>query len=324
MKNIKLHIYSNDNFRFRENLGLGPMWHVMKQWRDIASDLNIDMHLGPSSRQKKIDEHRRQFTDTDKHGLPDRHRTIMEANDNGKLVYYNQQDWPGIGADLDKVPDLFSLGIKLQYREGNYDKVPFKVVPFTYISPGHPELNFLDCREMRSKILKKKAFKYSVMWCGNTGKSGLANRKAINEYLCEHSKCSIHGRYHTGKYYQYICESMAGASARGTGEFCHRDIEFMAIGTPFFRKTFKNQTYNPLIPNVHYYSIGGDEVGINKTMKHFVDFFEPNGKMREFTKEEFDQYCEIMNNAQKWFDENAHPRSSLKLLMHILEENNIL
>jgi hypothetical protein len=40
-----------------------------------------------------------------------------------------------------------------------------------------------------------------------------------------------------------------------TGEFCYRDIEYTLLGLPYIRIEFKDTTYDPLLPNVHYISI---------------------------------------------------------------------
>ena len=39
------------------------------------------------------------------------------------------------------------------------------------------------------------------------------------------------------------------------GEFCYRDIEYTLLGVPYIRIEFKDTTFNPLLPNVHYISI---------------------------------------------------------------------
>lgn len=88
----------------------------------------------------------------------------------------------------------------------------------------------------------------------------------------------------------------------GTGDFTHRDIELMSVGNAFVRKRFRNTTINPRIKNVHYYSIGGDEIGIGETMKHFSRYFEPKGKYRVFTDEELDKHRNMSYNARSWWE----------------------
>ena len=46
-----------------------------------------------------------------------------------------------------------------------------------------------------------------------------------------------------------------GYSIAGRGEFCYRDVEYMAMGVPFIRFEYTNQMYPKLIPNYHYISV---------------------------------------------------------------------
>jgi len=101
------------------------------------------------------------------------------------------------------------------------------------------------------------------------------------------------------------------------GELCHRDIEYLGIGIPFFRKTFKCNFANKLEPNKHYYSIGGDKVGIDKTMEHFCKIFEPNEQIP--VTEELPNYKKIAENGIELYEKNCTRSASLKYLADILE-----
>ncbi len=320
---MKLHFFSNDDLQYiskNKFKDISATWKLILQWKKIASKFKCQVCTGPSPKEKRIEQHRLKYTDN-YHQIPARHRTILEVNNNN-LVFFDGQDWMNIGAELSKVPDLFSLCIKLQYGATNdYSNAPFKVVPFTYFSPSNND-DLIRYRAIRKNAIKDKYFKHSIMWAGKTKRTGNRTRHAIQNRLLKCSKSTV-GITDWDLYLDRICQSAIGASTRGIGEFCHRDIEFMAIGTPFFRKTFKTQTRHPLVPNVHYYSIGGDEVGIDKTMEHFIKMFEPNGEIKEFDGAEWDKYLEISNNSMKWYDQNAHPEASFKLLLDILEENNL-
>lgn len=39
------------------------------------------------------------------------------------------------------------------------------------------------------------------------------------------------------------------------GEFCYRDVEYLSLGVPFIRIEYKDNVYDPLLPNHHYISI---------------------------------------------------------------------
>ena len=297
---IKLHFYSNETLYYKSGLGIGPMWAYLKKWRDIAADYDIQIHISSSPKEEEITKYRKQCTGKD-HPLPDRHRTILEVNN--KLIYFDCQDQILVGADLHLVPNIFELCIKFQYCPGLYDNVPFKVSPFTYFCLTEDHI-LAKYRKIRKEIHRNRAFKHSILWAGVT-RPGKQNRRDIHRYLAKHSKKALVGFFESEEYYQHICESVVGVSAKGGGEFCHRDIEFMGIGTPFFRKTFNTEMYHPITPFLHYYAIGGDKIGMNRTMRHFVPYFEPNGELKQFSKNEWKEYEEISEKAMTWYDQNA-------------------
>lgn len=317
---IKLHFYANETLKYKEKLDIGPMWKLIQRWQPVAETEEYEIHIGPSDKEEEITKYRTKCTGKD-HPIPHRHRTILEVNN--KIIYFDCQDQNGMGADLHLVPDIFDLCIKFQYNKNGYKEVPFKVSPFTYFCLSDDN-ELRKYRKIREQICESKSFKSSIMWAGAV-REGRPNRQAVVRNMKKLCKKGLLGRVDSyERYYQRICETVAGASARGTGEFCHRDIEFMAIGTPFFRKEFNTQTYNPLISNTHYYSIGGDEAGIDKTMEHFINYFEPEGEIRSFMESEWVEYKNICKESMKWHEHNSTLEASFKLLIHILKENNIL
>jgi hypothetical protein len=52
-----------------------------------------------------------------------------------------------------------------------------------------------------------------------------------------------------------LLQHKVGYSIAGRGEFCYRDVEYMAMGVPFIRFEYTNQMYPKLIPNYHYISV---------------------------------------------------------------------
>jgi len=316
---IKLHFYANKDLHYKKNLDIGPMWKLIQQWQSISEKKGYKIYIGPSSKEKSFNDYRKKITNKN-HPIPHRHRTILDINN--KIIYFDCQDQNGMGADLHLVPDLFDLCIKFQYRKDGYKNIPFKVSPFTYFCLSN-ENDLKKYRQIRRNIRKEKLFKSSILWAGSVRK-GRPNRQSVVRNIKSMCKKSVLGKTSSyEKYYQRICETLVGASARGTGEFCHRDIEFMAIGTPFFRKEFNNITYNPLIPKIHYYTIGGDEIGIDKTMQFFINYFEPEGEIRKLSACELKGYNEICELGINWYEQNATIEASFNLLIQILKENNI-
>ena len=46
-----------------------------------------------------------------------------------------------------------------------------------------------------------------------------------------------------------------GFSIAGRGEFCYRDIEYMAMGVPYIRFEYNSEMAEPLVPDFHYVSV---------------------------------------------------------------------
>lgn len=162
-----------------------------------------------------------------------------------------------------------------------------------------------------------------MFWAGKIN-TNHKQRTVVQNYLKKNMKRATHKRLPYEQYFSEMATTLAGIAVAGTGDFTHRDIELMSVGNAFVRKTFVNQTRDPRIPGIHYYSLGGNEVGINKTIRHFGTYFEPNGEYREFTDEEWRQHCEMSYNARKWWEQNGSPVGTFTLFREILEENNIV
>lgn len=95
------------------------------------------------------------------------------------------------------------------------------------------------------------------------------------------------------------------------GEFCYRDMEYMAVGVPFIRIEYRDSIYNGLYPNFHYISIPREQA--------YKDY-EQNGDMA-VSKILYDKYKEIKDdhvilsqisrNQREWFDSNFRwPKSA--------------
>jgi hypothetical protein len=56
-------------------------------------------------------------------------------------------------------------------------------------------------------------------------------------------------------YASQLLQYKIGYSIAGRGEFCYRDVEYMAMGIPFIRFEYTNEMYPKLVPNYHYISV---------------------------------------------------------------------
>ena len=60
-------------------------------------------------------------------------------------------------------------------------------------------------------------------------------------------------------YFNELINHKIALSVDGRGEFCYRDIEYMAMGVPFIRFKFNSEMDPKLIPNYHYISVDRPE-----------------------------------------------------------------
>lgn len=97
------------------------------------------------------------------------------------------------------------------------------------------------------------------------------------------------------------------------GEFCYRDIEMMALGIPFIRMEFRDTTYDPMLPNIHYIPILRE--------KCFVAY-ERNGNegiadlyIEKYlqVKDDTEYLDYISKNQIEWYDRNnKSPESEIQ------------
>jgi hypothetical protein len=89
------------------------------------------------------------------------------------------------------------------------------------------------------------------------------------------------------------------------GEFCYRDMEYMAVGTPFIRIEYKDAVYNGLIPNYHY-------ISIPREYAHIAYHTEGNEGVAELIKQKYNEVINdepflnfVSKNGKEWIDKYA-------------------
>ena len=89
-----------------------------------------------------------------------------------------------------------------------------------------------------------------------------------------------------------------------TGELCYRDIEYMALGIPFIRMEFRDTTYEPILPNVHYIPILREEcfLAYEKHGNKGVADLYIEKYLEVKNDEEYLNY--ISKNQIDWYDRN--------------------
>jgi hypothetical protein len=120
-------------------------------------------------------------------------------------------------------------------------------------------------------------------------------------------------------YFSDLINHKVGLSIPGIGEFCYRDIEYMAVGLPMMKFKYINELYYPLIPNYHYISIDridDDMVHERNGGQKYVDAY-----INRFleVKDDKDFLNFISKNAREYYENHLHSSSRLNTIKKILD-----
>lgn len=106
-----------------------------------------------------------------------------------------------------------------------------------------------------------------------------------------------------------------------TGEFCYRDIEYMAIGIPFIRIEFRDVTYDPILPNIHYLPILREEAYLAYEKNGNEGLADLYIKKYEEVRDDTEFLEYISKNQIEWYDRNNKSPESEQLTFKLLELN---
>lgn len=122
------------------------------------------------------------------------------------------------------------------------------------------------------------------------------------------------------QYFTLAIQHKVGLSVGGRGEFCYRDVEYMAIGLPFIRFEYTQDLAIPLIPNVHYISIPRpddmllDRMGEKHHAEMILDRYQ-----EVIDDEDFLQY--ISSNARQYYEEYLQYPNNIKHTINLMKIN---
>lgn len=129
-------------------------------------------------------------------------------------------------------------------------------------------------------------------------------------------------------YFEDTIRHKVGLSIGGRGEFCYRDIEYMAIGVPFLRFQFQSQMLPGLIPNVHYISVDvPDDLYKDPHRDDMPDDKlggEQHAKLLEQrfleVKDDVDFLNFISRNARQYYETYLAPGQNVKYTLSLLND----
>jgi glycosyltransferase involved in cell wall biosynthesis len=184
----------------------------------------------------------------------------------------------------------------------------WKYFPWVYFPQNVEKYDFYWNRRKERKFLEDK-----IYFRGTS----LEYRKIIS-YL---NPDLFHGGRPIGGFDAYAEELLnykVGLSTAGRGEFCYRDIEYMAMGVPFIRFKYNSEMSPELIPNVHYISVDRPE-----DMPHDRDCTPEHTRLLEqrFLQVKDDQeFLDfIVKNAREYYEKHITINNCVAHTIKLLE-----
>lgn len=219
--------------------------------------------------------------------------------------------------DLQNNPKLKKVFISQFYREKIASHVGTNIVkysPWIYFHHDYSTnlLNWRTLRDKTSNYINKLFFRGSNL-----------ESRPILQYFNSQILTGPNSIGGSNPYFSDAINHIIGLSIAGRGEFCYRDIEYMAIGIPMMRFEYQSELYNALVPNYHYISIPypedmpknnglpTDRLGL----KHHAEMIE--NKFIEISKN-IELLKFISDSAKQYYNDYLSLESSLKLTLEAL------
>lgn len=243
---------------------------------------------------------------------------LIENLDNGNIhILSVSDDLSHAILDLQYHPKLQKVLVAQFYRK----KIEFhvrnnmtKYSPWIYFHSDY-NVDLLYWRQQRSKVTE---YNQKLFFRGSNLES-----RPILQYLNKNIFTGPNSIGCAKNYFNDAIQHSLGLSVAGRGEFCYRDIEYMAIGIPMIRFEYQSELYSPLVPNYHYISIPypedmplcngvcSDRLGLEQHAKMIENKFIETVRDKEFT--DF-----ISNNAKQYYDTYLTLNPSIDLTLDIL------
>lgn len=187
------------------------------------------------------------------------------------------------------------------------DSYKFKYKPWIYFPCTIDDLvPFYEKRLTKENLIDKMYFKGT----------SIQDREILSHLNPDY----FEGPYSMGgpsAYFDDLINYKIGLSVGGRGEFCYRDIEYMALGVPFLRFEYTSQLNPNLIPNFHYISVDRpndlyyDRMGNEEHAKMLEERFLEVKDDTEFLKF-------ISDNAKEYYDTYLKRENNVRHTLNLL------
>lgn len=125
------------------------------------------------------------------------------------------------------------------------------------------------------------------------------------------------------EYYQSIKKYKYGLSLNGAAKICYRDLEYFALRTINLREPLDIITHDQLKQDVHYKTIIDADIKSKIYDESQFEYIIKKIKNKIIDIDASGETEYILNESEKWFNNNCVPDTQINLLKEFIKESNI-
>jgi len=233
---------------------------------------------------------------------------VLQEHRSGEFRVLDCHDWvdPDDVALMVRDPRCRVI-LKCQYSSTAFRGRRFRILrPWTYFDQHWPAMDDIDLQSLRARPrAADTAYFRGYLWDERARVVPILQQRGV-----------LNADESPVPYHAYLEESARAPlilSLPGMAEFCHRDVEGFAIGTPVLRPRLFNSFHDDLEADRHYVSVDTDiekdppEVAAARIEERFRQVVGDADFLRH-----------VADNAMRWYDRNVPRAVSMPLTASLL------
>jgi hypothetical protein len=189
-----------------------------------------------------------------------------------------------------------------------------ELIPSFYITEHLSDLSYIEENNVSNK--KRQCYFNGLLY----GRRQEYKRLLINnEFFVIKDKTTPDDFKNKPDYYVELSQYKYGMSLDGAAKICYRDLEYFGMGILNLREELDVLTHERLLPNVHYKCIFDNFVKENinrpEMYRDLNEYIIDNINKISVEEERY-----IIQNARKWFLNNALPKNQISFLYECVEK----
>lgn len=250
---------------------------------------------------------------------------IVQDKDTKKTFVHSLHDYAVVMLEhhsaIDKLNVVsFSCSSNLTKETFEKNKTKLKIIPSFYILEHWSDIDLIQKVKSMKYDRKDRAY-FNGLCYGfrgqyynifkNSNIIDFKNKNDSNEYQPKH------------EYYESIKKYKYGLSLNGAAKICYRDLEYFALRTLNLREPLDIITRDPLKQDVHYKVVIDADIQSKIYDQTQFDYIKEKVKNKIIDIDNSGETEYILNESEKWFNNNCLPDKQISLLKQFIKESEI-